>query len=97
MRQIEMRRKRAEAVVMLNMAANGASEVVSRMLAARSIERSLSADVDLRDIGLTSLDMVDLVLSLERELSLEIPETHITPANFRSISTIDALLATLRR
>jgi acyl carrier protein len=81
---------------MMNMAASGASEVVSRMLAARSIERSVSADADLRDIGLTSLDMVDLVLSLERELSLEIPEAHITPSNFRSISTIDALLATLR-
>jgi acyl carrier protein len=66
------------------------------MLAARSIDRRVTADTDLRDIGLTSLDMVDLVLSLERELSLEIPEAHITPANFRSISAIDALLATLR-
>jgi acyl carrier protein len=78
------------------MAAAGAGEVVSRMLAARSIDRRVTADADLRDIGLTSLDMVDLVLSLERELSLEIPESHITPANFRSISAIDALLASLR-
>jgi acyl carrier protein len=66
------------------------------MLAERSIDRRVTAEADLRDIGLTSLDMVDLVLSLERELSLEIPESHITPANFRSISAIDALLATLR-
>jgi len=80
----------------LNTAMEGASEVVSRMLAARSIDRRVTAEADLRDIGLTSLDMVDLVLSLERELSLEIPESHITPANFRSISTINALLATLR-
>jgi acyl carrier protein len=78
------------------MAVIGASEVVTRLLAARSIHREVTDDSDLRDIGLTSLDMVDLVLSLEREFSLEIPESHITPANFRSISTIDALLATLR-
>jgi len=40
--------------------------------------------------------MVELVLSVESELDVRIPEAAITPANFRSISTIDALLKSLR-
>jgi acyl carrier protein len=40
--------------------------------------------------------MVDLVLSVERAFDLQIPEAQITPANFRSIATIDALLSALR-
>jgi acyl carrier protein len=72
-------------------------EVVRRILVERSIDRPVSPDDDLRAIGLTSLDMVSLVLSVESEFELEIPEIEITPANFRSISAIDALVASLRR
>lgn len=74
----------------------GVSEVVRRMLIERSIDRIVTADADLRDVGLTSLDMVDLVLSVECEFDLQIPEAQITPANFRSIATIDALVNALR-
>jgi acyl carrier protein len=74
----------------------GVTEVVRRMLLERSIERPVTADADLREIGLTSLDMVDLVLSVECEFDLQIPEAQITPANFRSISAIDALVNALR-
>ena len=70
-------------------------DVVRRLLAERSISRPLSSDDDLREIGLTSLDMVNLMLSVEAEFDLEIPEVDITPANFRSISTISSLVATL--
>ena len=66
------------------------------MLAERSIHGAVAADADLREIGLTSLDMVDLVLSVESEFDLRIPEAQITPANFRSIATIDALVKSLR-
>lgn len=72
-------------------------DVVRRILVERSIDRPVAADDDLRSIGLTSLDMVSLVLSVESEFELEIPETQITPANFRSVSAIDALIASLRR
>jgi acyl carrier protein len=76
--------------------AGGVAEVVRRMLIERSISGTVTADADLREIGLTSLDMVDLVLSVECEFDLQIPEAQITPANFRSIATIDALVNTLR-
>jgi acyl carrier protein len=74
----------------------GVTEVVRRMLTERSIDGTVTADADLREIGLTSLDMVDLVLSVECAFDLQIPEAQITPANFRSISAIDALVDALR-
>ena len=74
----------------------GVTDVVRRMLIERSIKSELTEDADLRDVGLTSLDMVDLVLSVECAFDVRIPEAQITPANFRSIAAIDALLTTLR-
>jgi acyl carrier protein len=70
-------------------------DVVRRLLAERSISRPVGSDDDLREVGLTSLDMVNLMLSVEAEFDLEIPEIDITPANFRSISTISNLVTTL--
>jgi acyl carrier protein len=90
---------KSNAAKSLNMNAastGGVTEVVRRMLVERSIEGTVTADADLREIGLTSLDMVDLVLSVESEFDLQIPEAQITPANFRSIAAIDALVNALR-
>jgi acyl carrier protein len=72
------------------------AQLVRRVLTERSIDVVVSAESDLRDAGLTSLDMVALVLSVEAEFDLTIPEAQITPANFRSISAINALVASLR-
>ena len=74
----------------------GAAEIVRRMLAERSIERTVSPNSNLSDLGLTSFDMVELVLSLESKFDLSIPETHITPSNFRTVAAIDSLLASLQ-
>jgi acyl carrier protein len=74
----------------------GAMQVVRRMLFERSIDRPVSPDDNLADVGLTSLDIVELVMSVESEFDMSIPETHITPANFRSIAAIDALISSLR-
>jgi acyl carrier protein len=72
------------------------AQLVRRILDERSINAVISSESDLRDVGLTSLDMVALVLSVEAEFDLTIPEAQITPANFRSISSISALVASLR-
>jgi acyl carrier protein len=71
--------------------------VVRRLLADRSIVRIFTAQDDLREVGLTSLDMVNLVLAVESALDVSIPEDAITPANFRSVAAIDALVQGLRR
>jgi acyl carrier protein len=73
-----------------------ASYLVHRILRQQSIDRPVAATDDLREIGLSSLDMVELVLSVESEFNVWIPEAAITPANFRSIASIDALLGSLR-
>jgi acyl carrier protein len=72
------------------------TEVVQRILADRGITRSFGAQEDLREVGLTSLDMVNLVLAVEAALAVGIPEAEITPANFRSVATIEALVVGLR-
>jgi acyl carrier protein len=70
-------------------------DVVKRLLAELSINRPVCSDDDLREVGLSSLDMVNLMLSVEVEFDLEIPEIDITSANFRSISAISNLVTTL--
>jgi acyl carrier protein len=72
------------------------ADVVRRILEERSIHAEVAPESDLRDVGLTSLDMVALVLSVEAAFDLTIPEAQITPANFRSISSINALVGSLR-
>ncbi len=64
------------------------------LLARRAIGREVSPDEDLREL-LTSMDMVNLMLAIETELDLKIPERRMTPASFRSIAAIDALVADL--
>jgi acyl carrier protein len=71
------------------------ADVVQRLLTERSISRPICSDDNLSEVGLTSLDMVNLMLSVEAEFDLEIPEIDITPANFRSISTISCLVTAL--
>jgi acyl carrier protein len=77
------------------MPSDKAIDVVQRFLREHSISRPVSSDEDLREAGLSSLDMVNLVLSVEAELDITIPDNAITPANFRSISAISGLVATL--
>jgi acyl carrier protein len=71
------------------------SAVVHRMLSDRSITGSVGSDDDLRQAGLSSLDMVNLVLTIEAEFDVRIPEGDITPANFRSIALISKLVMNL--
>lgn len=73
------------------------TDVVHRILAARAIAQQVMPHDDLREAGLTSLDMVSLVLSVESEFAVQIPEREITPTNFRSVATIETLVARLRR
>ncbi len=69
--------------------------IVSEILARRSIVRSILIDEDLRDAGLTSLDMVNLMLAVEAEFDVKIPDADMTLRNFRSIAAIDALIGVL--
>ena len=67
-------------------------ELVMQMLSKSSITRAPSIHDQLSEAGLTSLDMVNLMIAVEAEFDITIPASDITPANFRSISTIEALI-----
>jgi acyl carrier protein len=75
--------------------ADRVANLIKRVFMKRSLAFPTSYDEDLRDLGLSSLDMVNLVLSVESEFNVTIPETDITPKSFRSISTISALVTIL--
>jgi acyl carrier protein len=71
------------------------SALINRMLSERSLPCPVFPDDDLRSAGLSSMDMVNLVLAVESEFDVSIPDADITPARFRSISTIAALVTSL--
>ena len=69
--------------------------LVEQILARNSIHRPVSADDELVAVGLTSIDMVNLMLAVEAEFGMMIPQSDITPENFRSVSSIGSLVAKL--
>jgi acyl carrier protein len=70
--------------------------VVARLLARRKVSAALTPDCDLKASGLSSLDMVALMLAVECEYGITIPQSAMTPANFQSIRSIDALVSALQ-
>jgi acyl carrier protein len=68
-------------------------ELVGELLAKRSITRAVSIDEPLTQAGLSSIDMVNLMLAVEAEFNIMIPAPEITPENFRSIASVEALIA----
>jgi acyl carrier protein len=72
------------------------ADIVVSILERRSGARPALNGDDLRKVGLSSLDMVNLMLAVEAEFDLKIPESDMTPQNFRSLSAIDALVKALR-
>jgi acyl carrier protein len=49
-------------------------------------------DQDLREAGLSSLDTMNLMLAVEGEFDLFIPQAEMTPENFRTVEAIADLL-----
>jgi acyl carrier protein len=44
------------------------------------------------DVGLTSMDMVNLMLGVESEFDFTIPQSQITPENFQSVKTLERMI-----
>ena len=76
-------------------AADRIAALVRKILAKRSIDRPVGRDEDLTEAGLSSLDMVNLMLAVEGEFNVKIPDRAMTPSNFRSVARIDTLLGAL--
>ena len=46
----------------------------------------------LSDVGITSLKMVNLMLAVETEFDISLSQSEITPENFLSLATVEALV-----
>ena len=62
--------------------------LVQAILARNALPTQLDPDAKLVDAGLTSMDMVNLMLSVEAEFDFTIPQGEITPENFQSVETL---------
>jgi acyl carrier protein len=67
--------------------------IACRMLLKRGITAIPGAGDNLREAGLTSLDMVNLMLAIEAEFDIEIPQSAMTPDNFDTVAAMDALVS----
>jgi acyl carrier protein len=60
-------------------------------------QNAMAAEIDpesrLVDVGLTSMDMVNLMLGVEAEFDFTIPQSEITPENFQSVETLQQMIA----
>ena len=70
-------------------------QLVGQILGKPEAAASIPTDARLSELGMSSIKMVNLMLALEAEFDLTIPQGDITPDNFRSVATIEALLARL--
>jgi acyl carrier protein len=57
-----------------------------------SIPDPLPMDAQLSDLGISSLKMVNLMLAVELEFDIAIPQSDITPENFHSLASVGALV-----
>lgn len=68
------------------------TQLVRRIMGKQAVTQAIGHDDDLRANGLSSLALVNLMLSVETEFAVKIPEREMTPANFRSIARIADLV-----
>jgi acyl carrier protein len=66
--------------------------LVRAILEQNAISAEVKPESRLVDIGLTSMDMVNLMLSVEAEFDFTIPQDQITPENFQSVKTLEAMI-----
>ncbi|MEG0874437.1 MAG: acyl carrier protein [Clostridiales bacterium] len=48
-------------------------------------DKELSLDKDFKELGIDSMDLVEVIFAIEEEFSIEIPDTDL--ANFKTVSS----------
>ena len=67
--------------------------LVQGILEQNAVAAEVTPSTKLVDIGLTSMDMVNLMLGVEAEFDFTIPQDEITPDNFQSVATLVRMVA----
>lgn len=76
---------------------NRITKLVKGILEQNSLAADVTPSAKLVDVGLTSMDMVNLMLGVEAEFDFTIPQSEITPENFQSVETLERMIATQLR
>ena len=66
--------------------------VVRSILEQNSIAADVHPESQLVDMGLDSTDMVALMLKVEAEFDLTLPQPEITPENFQSVKSLEQMI-----
>src|SRR5450759_1119147 len=66
--------------------------LVKAILVQNSTAVEVHPESRLVDVGLTSMDMVNLMLGVEAEFDFTIPQDEITPENFQSVKTLELMI-----
>jgi acyl carrier protein len=66
--------------------------LVKTILEQNAMTAEIGPDTLLVDAGLTSMDMVNLMLGVEAEFDFTIPQSEITPENFQSVKTLERMI-----
>jgi acyl carrier protein len=66
--------------------------VVKSILESNHVTADVHPDSYLVDIGLRSMDMVALMLRVEAEFEIMLPQCEITPENFKSVRTLETVI-----
>jgi acyl carrier protein len=69
--------------------------LVGQILGKADAAAAVPPEARLSELGMSSIKMVNLMLAVETEFDLTIPQNDITPDNFRSVASVEALLARL--
>ncbi len=67
-------------------------DLVKAILKQNSTAVEVDPESRLVNVGLTSMDMVSLMLGVEAEFDFTIPQSEITPENFQSVKTLELLI-----
>jgi acyl carrier protein len=69
--------------------------LVAQILGKPEAAPTLPVEGRLSELGMSSIKMVTLMLALEREFGLTIPQSEITPENLRSVASLEEMLKRL--
>lgn len=70
--------------------------VVRRVLGETDTSSEITADADLRNVGINSLKLIGLILELESEFCVKFPDEMLTAETFRTLRDIETAVAYLQ-
>ena len=69
--------------------------LIERILERKPGSGPLPLGARLNELGMSSMKMINLMLAIEVEFDVSIPQADITPDNFETISSVEALVVRL--